>query len=292
MSVDQTSWVQQLPLEWQTWLMSNLERGCDPTELGQILRDNGFQADDLGRLEQHDTKPTQQQAPVVAQQRQAFSLDHLLASNQNFCELDGQTIRIVAHLQSPSVLYFEDVLSAEECDDLIGLSEQAGKLKRSTVVDTKDGSKQIDQRRLSDSTSYQRGEHPLVARIEQRIAQLVNWPVNHGEGLQILRYQQGGEYRPHMDFFDPKYAGSAKHLAVGGQRVATFIIYLSDVEAGGGTKFPNLGLEFRPKKGAALLFGNTDDYGQPHPDSLHAGMPVIAGTKYIATKWLREYVYG
>lgn len=292
MSIDQTSWIERLPLEWKTWLIGNLERGCDPTELGQILRENGFQADDVG-LKQHDViLPEPQSSVQPIQHRQAFSLDHLLASSQNFCAVESQTIRIVAHLQSPSVLYFEDVLSAEECDALIGLSQQDGKLKRSTVVDTKDGSKQVDHRRLSDSTSYQRGEHPLIACIEQRIAQLVNWPVSHGEGLQILRYQQGGEYRPHMDFFDPKYAGSAKHLAVGGQRVATFIIYLSDVEAGGGTKFPNLNLEFRPQKGAALLFGNTDDYGQPHPDSLHAGMPVIAGTKYIATKWLREHVYG
>ncbi len=287
MTVADQTWVEQLPIEWQGWLIENLERGCDPAEIGRILHEHGFKFSNQGELLQHaDPIPSE-----LKQQLQDFSLDHL-AVGKNFFEVQGQTVRLLGHFENPAIFYFEDLLSIAECDELVGLSEQAGKLVRSTVVDTKDGSMQFDHRRSSDSTSFQRGENALVNTIEQRIAELVNWPVAHGEGLQILRYQLGGEYRPHMDFFDPKYAGSAKHLAVGGQRVASFILYLSDIEAGGGTKFPNIGLEFRPKKGAALLFANTDRYGQPHPNSLHAGMPVIAGTKYIATKWLREQLYG
>lgn len=292
MSIDQANWVERLPVEWKNWLIENLERGCDPQELGRILHDNGFRSSDMVvelHSGGHDEDSQPQQA---AQTLQAFSLTHLLTAGQNFFDIDGRLIRLISHVESPSIFYFEGVLSMQECDELVYLSEQEGKLKRSTVVDNTDGSQQVDQRRSSDSTSFQRGENPLVTTIEQRIAALVAWPVSHGEGLQILRYQHGGEYRPHMDFFDPKYAGSARHLAIGGQRVATFILYLSDVEAGGGTRFPNIGLEFRPKKGAALLFANTDIYGQPHANSLHAGMPVISGTKHIATKWLREQEYG
>ncbi len=284
MNMDMTQWIEQLPAEWQSWLLENLQRGCSPQDLAKVLHDNGFSSESLqakSRLLQPETLPLQD-----------FSLAHLVKNAANFFELVGQRIRLVTHLESPASFYFEDVLALEECDRLIALSEQEGKLKRSTVVDNQDGSQLVDQRRSSDSTHFQRGENELVALIEQRISALLQWPVSHGEGLQILRYQQGGEYRPHMDFFDPKYQGSAKHLAIGGQRVATFILYLSDVEAGGGTRFPHLGLEFRPKKGAALLFSNTDQHGQPHQLSLHAGMPVVAGAKYIATKWLREQEYG
>lgn len=283
MTMDMTQWVDQLPLDWQKWLLDNLQRGCNPQELAKVLHENGFSSESL--------LAKSRQAVVAPQTLQAFSLAHLLAGSANFIEVAGQRIRLLTHVQSPLSFYFEDVLTAEECEHLIMLSEQEGKLKRSTVVDNQDGSQQVDLRRSSDSTHFQRGENELVTVIEQRIASLVQWPVSHAEGLQILRYQHGGEYRPHMDFFDPKYQGSAKHLAIGGQRVATFILYLSDVDAGGGTKFPELGLEFRPKQGAGLLFSNTDAYGQPHPLSLHAGMPVLAGCKYIATKWLREKAY-
>ena len=283
MNMNMTQWVDNLPLEWQQWLLDNLQRGCSPQELAQILHANGFSSESLATVQ-----ATPAESPVL----QDFSLAHLLNGTANFFDIAGQRIRLLSHLESPLSFYFEDVLTASECDQLIAMSEQDGKLTRSTVVNNQDGSQKLDQRRSSDSTSFHRGENALVGLIEQRISTLIQWPVSHGEGLQILRYQHGGEYRPHMDFFDPKYKGSARHLALGGQRVATFILYLSDVEAGGGTKFPNLGLEFRPKKGAALLFCNTDQYGQPHPLSLHAGMPVVAGTKYIATKWLRENAYG
>lgn len=283
MTIDIAQWADNLPAEWKKWLLDNLQRGCNPQEIAKILHDNGFTAERL-----------RQSAPASSQPRslQAFSLTHLLHGEASFFDVAGQRVRLLTHLENPASFYFEDVLSAAECEQLIMLSEQEGKLRRSTVVDNQDGSQQVDQRRSSDSTFFQRGENALVALIEQRISTLIQWPVSHGEGLQILRYQHGGEYRPHMDFFDPKYAGSAKHLASGGQRVATFILYLSDVDAGGGTKFPNLGLEFRPKKGAGLLFSNTDQYGEPNPLSLHAGIPVVAGTKYIATKWLREQQYG
>ncbi|WP_410211805.1 2OG-Fe(II) oxygenase [Aquirhabdus sp.] len=286
-SADQ-AWVDQLPVEWQSWLVENLERGCDPGEIGRILHENGFKFTDKGLSLQ---STTDKKSPDSNQKMQDFNLDHL-ASGNNFLEVQGQVIRLLGHFENPAIFYFEDMLSPQECDELIHLSEQEGKLARSTVVDNKDGSLQLDQRRSSDSTFFNRGENPLVSKIEQRIAALVNWPVTHGEGLQILRYQHGGEYHPHFDFFDPKYEGSAKHLAIGGQRVASFILYLSDIAAGGGTRFPNIGLEFRPKKGAALLFANTDRHGKPHNNSLHAGMPVIEGTKYIATKWLRERQYG
>lgn len=276
-------WMAILPTEWQQWLAGNLARGCDTQELIQIMRTHGFSLP-----QSHADRSTA--AASSTQNHSGFSLQHLRKAGSNAFICQDQTIHLMMHMDDPAVFYFADVLSEEECDQLIALSERGG-LSRSTVVDIGDGSHQVDHRRISDSTSFQRGAHPLIAKIEQRIADLVRWPVVNGEGLQVLRYQKDGEYRPHVDYFAPELSGSQKHLVVGGQRVASFVLYLSDVEAGGGTRFPRLGLECRPKRGAGVLFSNVDANGKPHPQSLHAGMPVISGTKYIATKWLREQPY-
>lgn len=299
----------RLPMEWRKWVVDNLARGCNPSELIRILKDNGFSpAVSTAGQSSYAVQSLSATGPVMRVNAQSmnqsvagisipgnkteFTLEHLLDGARNHLNVEGHEVRLVAHFDSPSVFYFENLLSEAECDLLVGLSEQDGKMARSTVVDNVDGSRQVDDRRISDSTWFQRSENPLVSMIEARIASLIRWPASHGEGLQVLRYQVGGEYRPHVDYFDPRLSGSKQHLQTGGQRVATMIMYLADVEAGGGTRFPRIGLEFRPKKGAGLLFANIKATGEPHDQSLHAGLPVVEGTKYIATKWLRENVYG
>jgi len=133
---------------------------------------------------------------------------------------------------------------------------------------------------------FMRAENELVARIEARIARLVNWPVVNGEGIQVLQYGPGAEYKPHYDYFDPAAPGTATILKRGGQRVGTVVMYLSEPEQGGGTTFPDVKFEVAPKRGNAVFFS----YPQPHPATrtLHGGAPVLAGQKWIATKWLRE----
>jgi prolyl 4-hydroxylase len=136
---------------------------------------------------------------------------------------------------------------------------------------------------------FERGEAPLIARIEQRIADLLQWPVDHGEGLQILRYRPGAEYRPHHDYFDPVHPGTERILQRGGQRLASLVMYLNTPEGGGATTFPDVGLEVWPVRGNAVFFS----YDRPHPDTrtLHGGAPVKVGEKWVATKWLRQGVF-
>jgi len=133
---------------------------------------------------------------------------------------------------------------------------------------------------------FGRGETDLVRRLEARIGRLLRWPVENGEGLQVLHYLPGSEYKPHYDYFDPAQAGTAALTRRGGQRVATLIIYLNQPQRGGATTFPDLGLEVLPRGGQALFFV----YDRPHPSTrtLHGGAPVWEGEKWIATKWLRE----
>ena len=107
-----------------------------------------------------------------------------------------------------------------------------------------------------------------------------------GEGLQVLHYLPGAEYKPHHDYFDPAKAGTPSIVARGGQRVGTLVMYLNAPDKGGGTTFPDVALAVAPIKGNAVFFS----YDRPHPitRTLHGGAPVIAGEKWVATKWLRE----
>jgi prolyl 4-hydroxylase len=153
-------------------------------------------------------------------------------------------------------------------------------------VDNATGGSEVNEARTSQGMFFQRGENPLCQRIEQRIATLVNWPLENGEGIQILRYAPGAEYKPHHDYFDPAQPGSGTILKRGGQRVGTIVMYLNTPAKGGGTVFPDVQLEVAPVKGNAVFFS----YDRPHPmtRTLHGGSPVIEGEKWVATKWLRE----
>jgi prolyl 4-hydroxylase len=150
-----------------------------------------------------------------------------------------------------------------------------------------DGSQRVDQRRTSEGMFFSLGEVPLVDRIEQRLATLLEIPVSHGEGLQVLHYLPGQEYEPHFDWFDPEQPGYAAITAAGGQRIASVVMYLNTPAQGGGTAFPELGLTVTARRGAAVYFA----YEGGDLSSLHAGLPVQKGEKWIATKWLRERPY-
>ncbi len=193
-------------------------------------------------------------------------------------------VNAITVLQDPPLLVLEGLLSREECQALIATA--APRMSRSLTVDVKTGGEETNQARTSEGMFFERGESELISRIEARIGALLGWPVQNGEGLQVLRYGPGAEYLPHYDYFDPAEPGTASILQRGGQRVATLVMYLNEPEAGGATVFPDVALAVVPKCGNAVFFS----YSQPHPVSrtLHGGAPVISGDKWIATKWLRE----
>jgi prolyl 4-hydroxylase len=196
-------------------------------------------------------------------------------------------VQVLLTMRHPRVVVFGGLLSDDECDGLIALA--APRLLRSETVDNATGGSEVNAARTSDGMFFERGEAPLIDRIEQRIAALVRWPVDHGEGLQILRYRPGAEYKPHHDYFDPALPGTSRILQRGGQRVGTLVMYLNTPEGGGATTFPDVGLEVAPVRGNAVFFSY--DRAHPAPSTLHGGAPVLAGEKWVATKWLREGVF-
>lgn len=193
-------------------------------------------------------------------------------------------VGIVVALRQPRVVVFSNLLADEECEEIIALARD--RLARSHTVDVATGDSEVNAARTSEGMFFSRGEHPVCARVERRLATLLRWPVERGEGLQVLRYRPGAEYRPHYDYFDPAQPGTPSILRRGGQRLATIVMYLNTPERGGATTFPDVQLSVAPQRGHAVFFS----YDRPHPatQTLHGGAPVRAGEKWVATKWLRE----
>lgn len=204
-------------------------------------------------------------------------------------EIDAgdRIVKVVMALRQPRVVVFADLLSHEECDAIMAA---AGKrLSRSETVATAADGSEVNAARTSDGMFFERCESELIRRVEARIASLLRWPLDHGEGLQVLRYRPGAEYQPHYDYFEPGHASTPGILKRGGQRVGTLVMYLNTPQAGGATIFPDVGLDVAPVKGHAVFFS----YDRPHPSTqtLHGGAPVLEGEKWVATKWLRQGVF-
>ncbi|RZJ21409.1 MAG: 2OG-Fe(II) oxygenase [Haliea sp.] len=211
------------------------------------------------------------------------------AAASDSLRLDGgdRQVAISTVMRAPDLLVLEDLLDEDECLALIDAAKP--RLQRSLTVALETGGEEVHADRTSDGMFFTRGENPVVAAVEARIAKLLGWPLENGEGLQVLRYGPGAEYKPHYDYFDPAEPGTQSILKRGGQRVATLVMYLQEPLSGGATVFPDIRLQVAPRRGSAVFFS----YSQAHPCSqtLHGGLPVVEGEKWIATKWLREHEF-
>lgn len=267
---------------WRNWLQENIARGCSVESVVESMISGGFDKDAASAAVRAFLA-----GEIPGSSR--YEYDTCPVSPDRIIYAHDRAIYSVLRVERPQLILFGNVLSAEECDQVIELSE--GKLQRSTIVDPDTGRPEIVKNRSSESTSFQLSETPLIDRLDRRISDLMNWPLENGEGMQILRYGVGGEYRPHFDYFPPDQPGHAPHIARGGQRTATLVVYLNDVEGGGDTVFPEAGISIPPRKGHAVYFRYFNNVGQLDPATKHAGAPVRAGEKWIMTKWMRRYRY-
>ena len=285
----QTRLPSELPVEWQDWITQAVIQGTPGDDIVARMQEAGFDplfARSAVVVIASMTARVQQEAPEAL-------AGHVCSAPRlqpgNVIRAGDREVGVGFALVNPNVALLTDLLSAEECARLIHWS--AGKLKRSEVVDRDSGGLQVSHVRTSAGTHFDRGENAVVQRLEQRIAALTGVPVEHGEPLQILHYQVGGEYQPHHDYFDPRDAGSPAHLACGGQRIGSIVMYLNDVPEGGDTVFPTLELSVKPQRGNGIYFEYCNEAGELDTRCLHGGAPVVRGEKWVATKWLRQGPY-
>ena len=274
----------RLDAELEQWVVAQATAGVSPDVVLQPLLDAGWDEQEavdavaaavnafVARRAGEQGLPMPERVPVVAEPNGAWILDG-----------GDREVRVLSTMLLPRVVVLGGLLSDEECDAMIELARP--KLARSTTVEPDSGGDMVHPDRTSFGMGFSRGENDLCRRIEARIAHLLEWPMENGEGLQVLNYGPGAQYKPHHDYFDPAMPGSEVLLRRGGQRVASVVMYLNTPERGGATVFPESHLEVAAVKGNAVFFS----YDRPHPmtRTLHGGAPVLAGEKWILTKWLR-----
>ncbi|TMU73972.1 2-oxoglutarate-dependent dioxygenase [Pseudomonas fluorescens] len=268
-----------LPPALYTWVAEQRRAGQPVERLRKAMLDKGWSEQDADVALGEPGPPSAEAngtPDVVAIKLPAPDL----SASPQYITVDHQRIKVLQTLEHPRIVVFADFLSEEECELLMAAARP--RLERSKVQGKEE--RVLSETRTSEGMFFRRQETDFVGRIEQRISTLLNWPLEYGEGIQVLRYGPGAEFAPHHDYFDPRHF--EKPLLRGGQRVATLIMYLHEPEQGGATVFPDINLSIFPAKGSAVFFS----YHKPDPStlSLHGGAPVIAGEKWIATKWLRE----
>jgi prolyl 4-hydroxylase len=199
--------------------------------------------------------------------------------------LDGREVGVELVSSSPRLAVLDGLLDTDECAAIVAAA--ADRVERSRVVDSAATPGYVDDTRTSAGTAFHPGDHPAIDVLQRRLAELVELPASHLEPMQVLRYRHGDAYEPHFDFFAD---GSAEVST--SQRIATVIVYLAEVAEGGATVFPLAGLSITPRRGRAVYFTYRDGDGAVDETTLHAGAPVVAGEKWIATQWCRDQPYG
>lgn len=171
------------------------------------------------------------------------------------------------------------------CEALVGLIDRD---RRPSTIADENGDTYF---RTSETCDLPDTE-PTVRELELRLFELNGIEPAYGEPVQGQRYSVGQEFKPHTDYFEPDGRDFVKYCSVAGQRTWTFMIYLNDVEAGGATRFKVVDKLFRPDEGKLVCWNNHRPDGTLNAATLHHGMKVRKGVKYVITKWYRERPWG
>ncbi|KAF6739323.1 Rab3 GTPase-activating protein catalytic subunit [Oryzias melastigma] len=186
---------------------------------------------------------------------------------------------------SPYIVRFHDIASEKEMEMVKELAKP--RLRRATVHDPQTGKLTTAQYRVSKSAWLGSHEHPVVDKINQRIEDITGLDVSTAEDLQVANYGVGGQYEPHFDFGRKDEPDAFEELGTG-NRIATWLLYMSDVQAGGNTVFTDIGAVVRPKKGTAVFWYNLHRSGEGDYRTRHAACPVLIGNKWVSNKWIHE----
>ena len=291
--------------EWLQWTRHNLERGCNPDEVRQILRNNGFPDAEIaaamerpkdtffGRLKEswrrRLQKAKEQLDRVEAERSGETPEPKSRIAQPGFDYKKMAQPRIARNSAARRVesdriqLYvLDNFLSPQECDTVI--AEINRNLRPSTITTGKDYS----GFRTSTTCDLGLQQSKYIEKVDKKISRLLGIRLSWSEVMQGQKYEVGQEFKAHTDYFEPNTKEFEQFASDLGQRTWTFMVYLNDTPEGGQTRFNALDLEFQPKAGQALIWNNLYQTGEPNPDTIHHGMPVLEGQKLIITKWFRD----
>ncbi|XP_070847137.1 prolyl 4-hydroxylase subunit alpha-1a isoform X1 [Chaetodon trifascialis] len=185
----------------------------------------------------------------------------------------------------PHIIRYHNIVSDKEMEKVKELAKP--RLRRATVHDPQTGKLTTAHYRVSKSAWLGAFEHPVVDKINQRIEDLTGLDVTTAEDLQVANYGVGGQYEPHFDFGRKDEPDAFEELGTG-NRIATWLLYMSDVQAGGATVFTDVGASVWPKKGTAVFWYNLHASGEGDYRTRHAACPVLVGNKWVSNKWIHE----
>lgn len=189
----------------------------------------------------------------------------------------------VQRVPSPKLTLFvrKAFLEPELCARVVALIE--AQRRPSTIADPNG-----DAAFRTSETCDLAADDPSVIEIERRIRAFTGLAPAHGEPMQGQRYALGQEFKGHTDYFEPDSPGFAQYCSVAGQRTWTVMVYLNTPEAGGATRFKAVDKIVQPETGKLIAWNNLRSDGTVNPATIHQGMKVRSGVKYVITKWFRE----
>ena len=267
--------------DWRGWLQLNRDRGCDRSVLFEKAAAHGFDREAIA-LELGGWQAVAQPPPDACAAGPLAQVGDGLWQRLAQAPLTRPDISPRSwRLDTPLAQVYEipELLSREECAAVMGAIDQS--LMPSTVT------RGPSDYRTSRTCHLGSSAPELARELDRRFAALIGVDPAFSEPIQGQRYDPGQYFKAHTDWFAPGTAEYADHTNPGGQRTWTLMVYLNAVEHGGQTVFGRIGRAFTPIPGLAVAWNNLLPDGSPNPHTLHEALPVLAGRKYVITKWFR-----
>ena len=253
--------------QWKKWVNVNMSLGCNKDEIFNILLNHNFQHDDICSVMNYTPNQNDIKHDTITQETSKNFLENPL-----FVKIDSSLLEIYK---------IDNFLNDEECDNIINIINTSSLLKSTTTLE-------VDSKFRTSSTCHFDMSNSIISYIDTKIHDIMKISKSKGENLQGQKYLIGEEFKTHSDYFSKNQEYNINHLQNGGQRTWTFMVYLNNVEEGGDTEFTEINTKIKPIRGMALLWNNLNDDNTENVYSLHRGLPIIKGEKYIITKWIRE----
>ncbi|MBY9067680.1 2OG-Fe(II) oxygenase [Hyphomonas sp. WL0036] len=263
--------------EWVTFTWVRLRSGYEPHDVKRQLIGHGFD----------DAAVRSLMRAAYDGRRPVEDVDYQALANAPITRraLSHPLLRRVP-VSKAQLYVWPNFLAPQTCDALVALTDE--RLRASTTTDAFADPK-IRTSRTSDIGSL---GHNLVMQLDELMADALGVHWSYSDATQAQRYDTDQEYKAHYDYFPPGTRDYQVHCQYTGQRTWTFMIYLNDVEEGGGTRFRRLEKTIMPEKGKAVIWNNLNPDGTVNPHTIHHGMKVRKGSKYVVTKWFRERGWG